>query len=403
MPRWCAILFGIGWTCSLTAQEPIIAEPIDSELRSAAASRTWVQFDYLLWRIKNDEAPFPLLTTGPPGAARQGVLGDPGTHIVFDNQLDYHLNSGARLFLGRWLDDARIVGVEVGGFCLETHTIHESLDADRSGAPVIARPFFNLQTGHPDALVITSPQDPQGGQRFGGIDIFADSRTWGGEANCLIALGEVATWQWHGLAGCRFLAQKDQLRFSQSSTILVLGDLGFGGSPAPVPDIVSLRDYFESTNYFYGAQIGAEGTLRRGRWSLDLSSKVGVGATDQHQEIDGRTMLTDPTGFTQTVHGGLFATPDIVGHFEQVHFAWTSELNICLGFEVTRHCEFNLGYTFLYWDGVVRPGQQLPTGIDPRQVPSNLAFEGRQPARPAPFRSGDFWGQGLSVGLAFHF
>jgi putative beta barrel porin BBP7 len=403
VPRWWAVALFVVSTGRAAAQEPAAVEVVDASAPAACSSRTWVQLDYLLWRIKNDAAPFPLLTTGPAGAAQPGVLGQPDTHIVVGNQLDYRLNSGVRLVVGRWLDDTQALGVELRGFCLETHTIHDGLDADRSGAPVIARPFFNLQTGQPAALVITSPQDPFGGQRFGGIDIFADSRTWGGEANCLLKLGESATCQWHGLAGFRFLAQKDQLRFSQSSTILVLGDLGFGGSPAPVPDIVSLRDYFETTNFFYGGQVGAEGTLRRGRWSLDFSGMIGLGATDQRQEIDGRTMLTDPTGFTQTIHGGLYATPDIVGHFEQVHFAWTSELNVCLGLELTPHCQFKLGYTFLYWDGVVRPGQQLPLGVDPRQVPSSLVFEGAQPARAAPFRTGDFWGQGLSLGLTFRF
>src|SRR5207247_1354770 len=136
------------------------------------------------------------------------------------------------------------------------------------GSPVIARPFFNVLTNQEDAQVITSPQDPLGGRYLGGIDVFADHRTWGGEVNLVHPLLERATSRWEVLAGFRYLGQQDKLRFSLSSTVLTPGTVGFGGAPAPAPDIVSWRDYFETNNQFYGAQIGLRGRRDFGRLSL---------------------------------------------------------------------------------------------------------------------------------------
>ena len=53
-----------------------------------------------------------------------------------------------------------------------------ALDSNRAGAPLVARPFFNVLTGAEDAQVIAAP-----GRSFGGIDVFSDSRFWGAEGN----------------------------------------------------------------------------------------------------------------------------------------------------------------------------------------------------------------------------
>src|SRR5262245_40187439 len=157
----------------------------------------WGRAEYLLWWSRPERAPGPLVTTGLPGDPRQGALSNPTTRTLYDgSRLDTHDQSGVRLFLGGWLDAEQTLGVELGGFVLETHTIHGKADSNRTdGAPVIARPFFNTLSGLEDAQIITSPQDPLGGRYLGGIDVFADSRTWGGELNLVrnLQAGEPAT------------------------------------------------------------------------------------------------------------------------------------------------------------------------------------------------------------------
>lgn len=371
-----------------------------------AARRFWIDGEYFLGWIKSDRTPGPLVTTGPPLDPAPGTLGNPTTSVLFDgSRLDYRLNSGARLALGGWISSDGEIGAEISGFVLETHTIHGEANSDLTGSPVIARPFFNVLTAKEDALVITIPSAfGEGEGRLGGIDIFADSRTWGAEANAL-ALGWIGRGRWDILGGFRYLGQKDELRFSQSSTILVPGGLGFLGKTALPPNIVSLKDFFETNNHFYGGQVGLRGEYRAGRWILNLSSAVGVGATCQKLHQEGWTMLTDSSGKSLLAPGGLFVVGQSLGDFERNEFSVMTELAIRLGFQVTERLRTQLGYRFLYWDNVVRPGEQIDRRIDPRQVPSNLAFiQGFRGADPRLlFESTDFWLQGMTAGLVFEF
>lgn len=402
-------LHGEAW-----AQEVLVpgeSFPVMEEATEPPPTRFWAKAEYLMWWIKDDRAPGPLVTTGPANDPRACVVGNPGTGVLFDgSHLDYRFNSGTRLTMGWWLVPEQVLGIEASGFVLETHTIHGQANSNRTdGAPVIARPFFNVLTGQEDAQIITSPPGPNGSY-LGGIDVFGDSRTWGGEINAVGLLGIFGNSRWDGLAGFRYLGQKDQLRFSQSSTVLTPGTVGFpgpggAGAPAPAPDIVSLRDYYETHNTFYGGQIGARGEIRSGRWSLDVLGKIGLGTTVQDVQVSGRTLLTDPTGKTLAAPGGLYTQPSNIGDFSRNEFTMVSEVGVGLGFQLTRRFQAHLGYTFLYWSDVARPGEQINRNLDPRQIPSNLAYnpaaQVSQPARH--FEGTDFWAQGLTFGLEFDF
>lgn len=50
--------------------------------RRSYEERCWGRFEYLLWWEKDGPTPGPLVTTGPPSAA-PGVLGRPGTTVLF--------------------------------------------------------------------------------------------------------------------------------------------------------------------------------------------------------------------------------------------------------------------------------------------------------------------------------
>ena len=404
---WIVILALLAGTSVVRAQEPLIdgaAAPLLEGRAVPADTRIWGRTEYLLWWIKPDKTPVPLMTTGPAGTPRAGALGQPGSRYLDDDTLDYRQNSGGRFFLGMWLDRAQTVGVEISGFCLETHTLHFQLDSGRDGAPTIARPFFNTLTGQEDAQIISSPGDNPAGKYFGGMDIFGDSRTWGGEVNALTPAWLTSSSRWNLIGGFRYLGQKDQLRFTGSSTILTAGNVGFGGAPAPAPDIVSYRDYLETLNHFYGGQIGAQGFFQFGRLRLDLTSKTGIGSTEQHLSVSGRTLLTDSSGKSQVLPGGLYALPSNIRDFQQYQFSWIAEVGVRLGFQVTRWCRAEAGYSFLYWADVVRPGGQIDRNLDPRQIPSNLAYTPGTFAAPRRlFEATDFWAHGLTLGLAFQY
>ena len=72
-----------------------------------------------------------------------------------------------------------------------------------------------------------------------------------------------------------------------------------------------------------------------------------------------------------------------------------------VGHQLTRHLRATVGYTFLYWSDVVRPGSQASRVLNPTQLPPN-ALQG--PALPVlHFEGTDFWAMGLNFGLDFEY
>ena len=116
-------------------------------------------------------------------------------------------------------------------------------------------------------------------------------------------------------------------------------------------------------------------------------------------------MLTDSSGKSLVAPGGLYVVGANLGDFSRSQFSVVTEVGLKVGVQITQRLRTNFGYQFLYWDNVVRPGEQIDRNIDPRQVPSNLAFipgfVGTQPQ--LLFASTDFWLQGLTLGLTFEF
>src|SRR5262249_37007076 len=127
---------------------------------SMSPSRFYVESEYLLWFIKRDTVP-PLVTTGPPedrGAA--GVLGRSGTQGLFGGGLDRGAQWGARFTAGYWLDDCSNSAVELSGFFLGQGS--KDFNANSSQFPVLARPFFDLQTGMPSVQQVAFPTRASG-------------------------------------------------------------------------------------------------------------------------------------------------------------------------------------------------------------------------------------------------
>ncbi len=389
MRRTLVILLALLAASPAAAQESAPAEP------PPEAWRFWARAEYLMWWVRDDRAAVPLAVTGPAAAPASAPLLGPN--------LDYRLNSGGKLFLGSWLDDAATFGIEASGFCLETHTIHEKADSDRTGgAPLIARPFYNTLAGQGGAAIVTAPADVVGGRYVGGLNLFGDSRTWGAEANARVNALAGSMGRWDVIAGLRYLGQKDEFRTDQASTVLAPGTVGFAGRRAPAPDIVSQRDFLITNNSFYGGQLGVSGRFETGPWVADVAAKVGLGETIEHLSPVGYTLLTNPAGVTLYQPGGLYVPPSSAA-LARNRVALISEVNLRVGYRITERLLASVGYTFLYWGDVIRPAGQVNPAIDPRTVPTSLSFNPAVAASPLSLRSTEFWAQGLTFGLEFRY
>src|SRR5262249_60701848 len=89
-----------------------------------------------------------------------------------------------------------------------------------------------------------------------------------------------------------------------------------------------------------------------------------------------------------------------MGNFSDQRFSVVPELNARVSYQFAPQLRAIVGYNFMYWTGLMRPGGVIDTTVNPTQLPPGpLAGV----ARPAPRAdTSDFWAHGVSVGLAYN-
>ena len=66
----------------------------------------------------------------------------------------------------------------------------------------------------------------------------------------------------------------------------------FNGQGVPAPATTSITDSFDTRNQFYGGQVGMRASYLHGRFGLDLTGKLALGAVHQTVSRDGSTTLS---------------------------------------------------------------------------------------------------------------
>jgi hypothetical protein len=361
---------------SQAADLPVKARPAPPPVTGAF----WFDAEYLYWQTKGDTLP-ALVTTGTTG-----LLGDPGTTVLFGGPTGDPWRSGGRIRAGYWFDPARKSGVEAHVFALENSSV--GFFASSNGVPLLARPFFNADLGAQDAALVASPLLGPGQ-----INIVETSKLLGAGAAyrqelCANCFGGPVT----GIIGYRYLRLRDELGIATVQTIT--------GGPAAGATI-AINDQFDTTNQFHGLDLGLAGTVMRGAWTLDWRASVAVGATVTDLTIGGSTVTT-VSGISTTVPGGLLALSSNSGSFSDSRLSVVPEFNARLGYRFSPQWRAYAGYNVLYWPGVVRPGGAIDTTINPALLPPGGPLTG--PVRPLPrFETTDFWAHGASFGVAYNF
>jgi hypothetical protein len=356
------------------------------------AGRFWVEADYLLWRVRGDSLP-PLVTTSPQGTARAdaGVLSNPGTTTLFGNStVNNDWRSGGRIQAGYWLDSEQKWGIEANFFMLDDADANFS--AASNGNPILARPFFNAITNHPDAELIAFPGVATGQISIRETSTLLGTGVWLRRNLCC---GEC--YRLDALVGYRYLHLGDHLGINED---LVSTDAT--SATVPVGTHVAVFDQFNTSNNFNGADLGLTGEWRYGRWVLEGLAKVALGENSSTLDVNGSTTITVPGSAPLTQSGGLLALSSNSGHFTRDRFGVVPEVGIKVGYQITPQIRANVGYDFLYWSDVIRPGSQIDPVVNPNLLPP--ATPGG-PNRPAT-RLDDtvnLWVHGVSFGLEFRF
>jgi hypothetical protein len=355
--------------------------------------------DYLLWWVRRGPTPGPLLTVGSPTDAIPGALGQPGTAVLFGGSpLDYHTFSGLRLngSVGLTSD----LAVEGSYFVLERRSAGFGIASDATGSPLIARPIISDVAGIQESYSTSFP-----GFFAGASEIVSHTRLQGFEVNAAAHLLRNSTSSLDVIAGYRYLDLREDLLFSDQLTPLVPNFLKFVGASVAPGSSVADFDGFRTRNHFNGGQIGARWQQVIGPLEVGVTGKVALGATTTRVEIDGATTLNTPGAAPVTVPGGILAQVGNIGTHSHSEFSVVPEVGVNVGWRITDYLTANVGYTFLYWTHVARPGAQIDPRVNPFVVPSDQNF-GTGPTAGHPLfglRTSDFWAQGINFGVTLRF
>lgn len=383
----------------------------------------FVRAEYLLWATKGMSIP-PLATTGP-GASNPGILGQPGTVILFgDEAINGDMRSGGRISLGTWLDPAQTWGLSAEYFGLADAGESFFAASDANGVPTISRPYFTvygvdgsgdlkpagenaelvaLQGELAGSLRVATNTSFQGGGAFLRHTFCCKNRCWGScdgsHANCTTSCCDDASSGVPGglrvgmFGGYRFMNLGDGVSITEDLTAI-------STVPADQGRFL-INDNFRSNNQFHGGELGFVAEARRARWTMELLSRLALGNNRQTVRIDGSTVISGSQQDDGTYTGGLLALPTNIGTYSRNQFSVIPQINANLGYNLTPSLRAIVGYTFIYWGNVARAGEQISLDVNETYIPAGFA-QPEGPRRPAfAWQQNDFWAQGLNVGLDY--
>jgi hypothetical protein len=348
-----------------------------------------------LWYVRSGHAP-ALVTGSSPESL--GIIGVGNTRVLYgDSPIGDSYHVGASFGGVYWFGCRECWGVDGNIFFLGRNGTRFA--ASTADAPLLARPFFNLNQGIPYSEIVGAP-----GLATGSVAVTNETTLWGADINLRRYLCSTPCARLDGFVGFRYLNLSEELSITESFARTTNSPLSIG-----VPQALggTVTDFFRTDNHFYGPQVGLVGEVRRGRWFLEGRTSVAMGVVAQRAEIGGSQAIQLMNGTTATTPGGLLALPGAnIGTFTRNEFGVLPEVGVKLGVHVTPHLRFAVGYNFLYLNSVLRPGDQIDPGLDVTRIP-NFPLPGnaqRLPVvRPAPvLRDTDIFAQGISFSVQWN-
>ena len=371
----------------------------------------WVDAEYLYWWTKGMKNTPPLVTTS--NDVDLGRIGETSTRVLFPTAALFQApGSGGRIRFGHWWNAEHTQGIAADLWGLNGPS--ERFSASSASTPLLARPFFDSSSGSQNAEVVAIPGTPS---RSGGVSVDADSDLYSGGIAWRWQLGVLrpsrarpcrnAPASFHFLprgdirldftCGYRYARLQERLSIFENVT------LSSG-------DRFDVEDHFRTTNDFNGAEIGLLYTHHHCRWSFELRPRIAFGGVRQRTQINGNTRSTPSGGTPINESGGLLALEGTnIGSFTRDEFSILPQVDARFGYRIMDRLTLTLGYSFLYWMRVARPGEQIDFRVNPNYFPSSNPFAppptpplGPRDPRPQ-FADAAFWAQGLNLGLEYRF
>lgn len=342
-------------------------------------TRTWVAAEFLAWFVKNATSPALVFTTPVPPVIGAEVPLFTGASLYPQSRL------GARISTGLWFDPCRMHGVESSFFFLGTRTFNRTFTA--APGQILVRRIIDAQNGNVPVL----------GETATTMTVSGLSQLLGGDLNYRRVLTNECGTRLDFLLGFKYLNLHETLRFTESGTGVIPG---FGIATG------TGIDEFATTNNFYGGQVGLRGERHFGRFYAEGFGKIAFGATAHRVAVSGGQTFVAPAPPPSGLPGNLLALNSNIGIRNATSFSMVPEVGLNLGYHLTPRLRLFVGYTFMYWSNVLRPGDQIDIKIQPNRIPyvnlPPIPPPAAQEVHPVvPFTRTDFWAQGVNVGLQF--
>jgi hypothetical protein len=389
-----------------------------------AGHRGWVRGEFLAWYGKGANAPVLLTTSATPFPFTQtangtvvinpatvgnvGSLGDRNASVLLNgSDLNEQFMPGFRIAGGYWFDPCGVHGIDGSFFFLPGRTGSYSVDTNQ--IPTLYRPYFAVNAGLPETGGVPGPSREVVGVRdagiFGRFDAEWSTQLWGADLNYRRNLFQGCTTRIDGFAGFRYLSLDERLEITE--TIQFTRNTSFTDAAGtvvrtvPAGLMLSILDRFTTKNDFYGGQVGVDIEVRRDRWTFGIRPSVAIGCTQQNLSVVGAYRETFNGQTTAAFPSGLYALSSNIGQRSDTAFTWVPEVGLRVGYDVTPRLRASVGYDFLYWSSVIRPGDQIDTNLDVVRIPPPGGMP-VVPARPAAlFETTDFWAQGVNLGIEY--
>jgi hypothetical protein len=366
-------------------EEPVLS-PFAFQGNSTAASadrRFWASGEFLFTWMRGTNLP-SLVTTSPAGADRTsaGVLGAPGTTTLFGGYVDDNLRPGFRLGAGYWFDPEQTFGMEVGFMMIGSQTANFA--ANSTNGTILARPYTDVNLSSPQAVLVAFP-----GASNGSINIAAKSGVlYETHVDLTEKAIDVGWFRAYALIGYRYFRYDERLTASQ--TILPT-------DPTFVPgtQIVS-NDNFYTRNEFNGGDVGFRWEFFKDNWSLELLGKVAVGHLNRTINIGGDQTISVPGEAPIVQNGGVLALRSNSGIISYQDWRAVPEFGATLNWQVLPNVSVRLGYTFMYFNGFARAGDQIDTTINTNNFPGSSGIGLNRPGLNV--QRSDFWLQSINLG-----
>jgi hypothetical protein len=236
--------------------------------------------------------------------------------------------------------------------------------------------------------------DGNKGVTTGGVKIDNTIQLWGANLLGVLNLRRDDSWDISAVGGFRYvnLSERFHLYYqSEGVSGFYLGDFG------------TAQDTFATQNQFFGGAVGLRARNYSGPLSVELSALVAPGLSYEVEEVSGGYYNYDYGVLSESGPEGVFAQPSNEVKTTHNKFAVVPELQLKIGYALSPCLRATLGYDFLYYSDVIRPGDQID-----RNIPKGQTFQqgGSSVSTTSPsrmFNTTGFYAHGLTFGIEVTF